>query len=278
MVFRRGQHKGREIMKALWCGAILMAAGMLWGGEVLIDAGTVDDFAANPELATDDDGSFIPAPRQTYITRDGIKIDYKKKYRLSFEYKNGSGNTGSATAAVVAIPYNAKGRRIHGGNIAHVNGTEAAMIGELAKGGDEITIKPTKAWLAAMKRKRSYAVAFGARKDCKDLPNFNLLNIKSMRLDDEGNLIIKFTTKSKRAWPAGTMIRLHQHGMNGVGKTAKGTDEWQTMSFEIQGGSNQAASNKWWRGTKTVKLGIYGDSRNGANKILIRKLKLEEVD
>ena len=265
-------------MKALWCGAILMAAGVLCGGEVLIDAGTAEDFIAKPELETDDDGNFIPAPRQTYITRDGVTIDYKKKYRISFEYKAGDGNSGPATAAVVAIPYNVKKRRIHGGNIAHVNGTEAEMIGELAKGGDEITIKPNKAWQAAMKRKRSYAVAFGARKDCKDLPNFNLLNIKTMRIDDEGNLVIKFTTKSKRAWKEGTVVRLHQHGMNGVGKTAKGTGEWQKMSFDIQGGSNQAVSNKWWRGTKTVKLGIYGDSKNGSNTILIRKLKLEEVE
>ena len=48
-----------------------------------------------------------------------------------------------------------------------------------------------------MKRKRSYAVAFGARKDFKDLPNFNLLNIKSMRVDDEGKEFARSLSRKK---------------------------------------------------------------------------------
>jgi len=249
----------------------------LCGGEVLIDAGNADAFSAVPVLKSDSEGNLLPALGKIYITKQGIPVDGKKKYQISFEYKGGADNTGTAMAAVVAIPYNAKGRRIQGGNVDHIVGSETTLAEDVPAGSDELILSANKAWSDAMKRKAVYAVGFGARKDYKDLPNFMIMTVKSQRVEDDGRIVVKLQNKIKSDCKAGTAVRLHRHGWNGVGKVAKSTGEWQTMTFTIQGWSNRAVANKWWRGTKTAKLAVYGDRRNGSNVIMIRNLRLEEL-
>ena len=264
-------------MKALCWSLVMLAAAGLCGGEVLIDAGKADAFSAAPALKSDEEGNLIPAAGKTYITTQGITVDGKKQYRISFEYKGGADNTGVAKAAVVAIPYNAKGRRIQGGNIDHIVGSETTLAEEVAAGSDELILNANPAWNAAIKRKAIYAVGFGARKDYKDLPNFMVMTIKSQRIDDDGRIVVKLYNKIKSNCKAGLMVRLHRYGWNGIGKVAKSSGEWQKMSFTITGWSNRAVADKWWRGSKTAKLAIYGDRQNGDNVILIRNLQLEEL-
>ncbi len=264
-------------MKALCWSLVMLAAAGLCGGEVLIDAGKADAFSAAPALKSDEEGNLIPAAGKTYITTQGITVDGKKQYRISFEYKGGADNTGVAKAAVVAIPYNAKGRRIQGGNIDHIVGSETTLAEEAAAGSDELILNANPAWNAAIKRKAIYAVGFGARKDYKDLPNFMVMTIKSQRIDDDGRIVVKLYNKIKSNCKAGLMVRLHRYGWNGIGKVAKSSGEWQKMSFTITGWSNRAVADKWWRGSKTAKLAIYGDRQNGDNVILIRNLQLEEL-
>lgn len=255
----------------------MLAAVGLCGGEVLIDASKADAFSAVPALKSDEEGNLIPAAGKTHITTQGITVDGKKQYRISFEYKGGADNTGVAKAAVVAIPYNAKGRRIQGGNIDHIVGSETTLAEDVPAGSDELILNANPAWSAAMKRKAVYAVGFGARKDYKDLPNFMVMGIKSQRIDDDGRIVVKLYNKTKSDCKAGLAVRLHRYGWNGIGKVAKSSGEWQKMSFTIKGWSNRAVADKWWRGSKTAKLAIYGDRQNGDNVILIRNLRLEEL-
>lgn len=264
-------------MKRFLCGsAFLAAAGLLCASETLIEIGRPDDFGSRPAIAADADGNLIPESGKTYISKKSFPVDGEKKYVVSFEYRNGENNAAPASAAVVAVPYDAGGRRIHGGYASYIRGSESGLVNAIKVGDSEAVISGNKAWSAAMKRKRSYAVAFNASKDLKDIPNFNLLNVKSQEVDADGNIVVKFTSKSKRAYAAGTMVRLHNHGWNGVGVVVKGGREWQKRSFPIQGFSDIAVGSKWWKGTKTARLAIYGDRNNGANEIQIRNLKLEE--
>lgn len=266
-------------MKKIWFGgALLLAVGALYGGEVLIEASDPGDFGTNPVMTADADGNLIPGSGKTYITAKSVPVDFDKKYVISFECKGGDDNTETAVAAVVAIPCDAKGRRIHGGFVDRLPGTETTLAKEIKVGDTEAVISANKAWSAAMKRKSSYAVAFNVKKDFSDLPNRELLNVKSQKIDEDGNIVVKFTTKSKRKYEAGTAVRLQRHGWNGVGKVAKSGKEWQKITFTIQGTSDRALGTKWWPGTKSAKLGIYGDRRNGANEILIRNFKMEEGD
>ncbi|MBQ6351937.1 MAG: hypothetical protein IJJ28_01550, partial [Lentisphaeria bacterium] len=228
-------------------------------------------------LKTDAAGNLIPAAGKTYITTQKIAVDGKKKYQISFEYKGGADNSGAAMAAVVAIPYDAKGRRIQGGNVDHIVGSETTLAENVPAGSDELILNANPAWSAAIKRKAIYAVGFGARKDFKDIPNFMVMSIRSQRVDEDGRIIVKLVRKTRSECKAGLGVRLHRYGWNGVGKVAKSSGDWQKMSFTIEGWSNRAVADKWWRGAKTARLAIYGDRRNGGNVILIRNLKLEEL-
>lgn len=272
------------MMKALWGSVLLFAAGALCGAETLIDAGKPADFNPKPaQIAADDEGNLIVVSNKEFISKKSIRVDGKKKYRVSFEYKNAEGNSAPAVVQVVAVPYTVtakKPRRLWSGALNHIAKSETELVSAVEKGADEATFKGTEVWKSALRKKRPYTIAFGAKEGNKDLPNFSYYNVKSMRVDEDGNVVVKFQPKAKlkRAFPAGTRVRLHVHStMRGVGRTVKAGNDWKTCSFDIQGICKDFSTKKWWRATRTARLLIFGNQTNKANKVLIRNLKLEAL-
>ena len=242
-------------MKAVCLSLVMLAAVGLCGGEVLIDAGKAEAFSAIPALKTDDEGNLIPAVGKTYITTQSIAVDGKKQYRISFEYKGGADNSGTAKAAVVAIPYDAKGRRIQGGNVDHIVGSETTLAEDVPAGSDELILNANPAWSAAIGRKAIYAVGFGARKDYKDLPNFMVMGIKSQRVDENGRIVVKLSRKTRSDCKAGLAVRLHRYGWNGVGKEHRrvAADELHHSGVEQPGGRGQVVARLQDRETRGLR-------------------------
>ncbi len=267
-------------MKKFWYGgALLLAAGTVCGAEILLAPSSVEDFSVNTGIKQDAGGNLLPLPRVLAITEEMVPVDPAKSYRISFEYKNGDDNSGNARGTVVAVPYEARGRRIMGVSVANVVGSESKVLEDINPGDTRVVLESNQKWLDSVKKypNRRYAVFFRVSPQYSDMPNFTYAFVKSQGLDEEGRNVVEFTGKFPLEVKAGTLARLHFAGWQGVGEVITASDEWQTKNIDISGESTQAVGNKWWKGTKSARLGISGDPRNGGNQLLIRNLKLEEL-
>jgi len=155
-----------------------------------------------------------------YSSKKKITIDPTKKYQVSVKVKQL--NEKPSYIWVGFLPYTAKGRLIglqHGGN--NTKGSFTALTADVAKGAKTITVKDASKWQSGKYR----FVAFNAKKDMSDIPNFAL---SSMIGKIEGNTIT-LTRPLGKAYPAGTMVRQHRSGGTYIyTKSGKAPKAWTT--------------------------------------------------
>jgi hypothetical protein len=194
-------------------------AGILSAGIIsmtVANAAVIDTAKANAEdlkkfswkpqlMKVDGKDVFATRPKgtwQRFVLKKKIKVDPAKKYVISVKLKQ----TGEKPVKVWIgfVPTTEKGRFIAPANVCNSNASMTTLAESAVKGTKTIKVKDASKW----KKGRHYYIAFNAKKDMSDLPNFGL---SSMISKIEQNTIT-LTSPLKKAYPADTQVRQHRSG------------------------------------------------------------------
>ncbi len=191
-------------------------------------------FTIAPEII-DVDGEKVFAARSENYTNYGliekIKVDPAKKYQVSTKIKTLGENP--ALVYIGFIPYDDKGRVIDprkGCN--NTEGSFTALTAAVEKGAKTLTVKDASKW----KEGRNYVVAFNAKEDMSDIPNFDHSS-EITEIEKTGDVYtITFKYALKKDYPAGTMVRQHRSGATYIytkfGKSPQKMETWKGKSVQ----------------------------------------------
>ena len=150
-----------------------------------------------------------------------------------------------------------------------VKNTFTELAEDVVKGTNKIVLKDNPAWKAGW-------LAFNAKEDMSDLPNFQLLAFKDFERKD-GKIIITLPKPYNRAYAAGTKVRLHMDGATYpyTSTIRKATKEPQEFSGTI--GKN--AKVKFPAGTASFKVIVLLIPGKGAPNVTmqVRDMKIEKL-
>ena len=182
-----------------------------------------------------------------------------KKYILSGEFRlTGAQNVQPFYFGF--LPADAKGRRINAENVRQVNRTELAEVADAAAAGaTEITLKKAPTWPTGASR---YWAAFNAAADGSDLPNFDIVRLKSVRHDGD-KTVITLASPLRGNVKAGSKVRLQTAGASFLYTGCSGkklTGEWQKFSGTIQ---FDAGAVRWYPGTTQAAVVILPAAKEG---------------
>jgi len=153
------------------------------------------------------DGKFcaVVDNRKTILSEKLTPVKAGKKYLLSGSFKS----LGKAPSKVYYgfVCYDKKKRQISTLNSNLVLGSATTLAKACKKGDKTLVIKANKKWKAG-----NYAIAFNAKDDFSDLPNREIVYKITKVVPKDGNMELQFAAAVKKAYPAGTKVRMHTAG------------------------------------------------------------------
>ncbi len=190
------------------------------------------------------------------IESDFISIDIATEYKQEGWFKSsGSG----ATVHYGFIPYDNNKKEIARQYVYYYPGSETELYADIKASDKIIKIKDGSKWQVF-----NYGVvAFNVDTsgNYADLPNFNLSNHNIVRVENKGDYWeVEFATNVGKDALAGTKIREHRFGGTYMYNSANGLSvpsSWTKYSSVIKGECTSGVcdgENKWWKGTKYVKV------------------------
>ena len=220
-------------------------------------------------------GVFTAKGPFTATSKKVFKVDPAKKYRVSGTVKGISGKTGYIYLGFV--PYNAQNRWIHPASANCGANTFTELAAPVKKGDKVIKVKDASKWDS----KTPYgAVAFDAKADFSDLPNFNFVFVPKNSIAKKGDVWeITLKTPLAKAYPAGTKIRQQLSSSTYIyAVIRKVADKELQLAGTVSGlYKNKIGFGKFWPGTKTFRLLVMHGSTKPDAVLEIKNLKLEEV-
>jgi hypothetical protein len=136
------------------------------------------------------------------FSRQPIEFDMKKDtFAVSAEI---SANK-PVQVYIGLIPVDKNWQEINFRNTGTVPGTFTELAEQLTKNADTAVLKKNIAF------KKTGYIAFNAKEDNSDLPNFDLERFKSIS-NVNGKTVVKFFRPIKRSYPAGSKVRCHVDG------------------------------------------------------------------
>lgn len=198
------------MLKKLFTAAILTAASMLGAAELLFDGAKAGAWASDAEVK---DG--VVTMNLNYgikLSKDFIKVAKGKKYTVSGEFFI-TGNPPAKTFLYFGIiPYTAKGEEISHAAIAWAMPESVAELAADVKAGDKSAlIKGASEWKILPHGR----LAFNAKKDRSDLPNFELSDFfiaDKTEKNSDGTVKVFFKKGIEKDYAAGTPVRQHRSG------------------------------------------------------------------
>ena len=183
-----------------------------------------------------------------------IPIDMNKTYTFSAWMRTLDKQL-PASANMGLFMYDKNKKPILMRNVGISQGTETTLSTSVAKGAKELRIVKNAKWL-----NRTHAVAFNAEAEYQDLPNFDISSRIKNVIDEGEQYRIILSKALKRAYPAGTKVRLHfpfgvpfYLGADGWMPT-----EWKKFSVTMAGEALCGIpGNKFWQGTKYVRIFVW---------------------
>jgi hypothetical protein len=103
------------------------------------------------------------------------------------------------------IPADKNWKEFYFRNTGCVAGTFTVLASPLVRNTNKVVLK------GIVPFKKSAYIAFNAKADNSDLPNFQLERIKSVSTEN-GNTIVTLANRIRRSYPAGTSVRCHVDG------------------------------------------------------------------
>lgn len=193
-----------------------MAVGTCFAGNVLVSdkaaekkaTFTNNNYVYKPQIITEDGKTFFRAKGRLSLISDAtFKIDPDKYYVTSVKLRSA---TADSTRALLGVaPVDAKGRVIGYVNRVTVPKSFTKLVKPCAPTDKSILVEDAVNWI-----KVNTAPAFNVKEDGSDIPCFSIVhNIKivSIEENDDGYLVT-FDQPLKKAFPAGTTVRLHRYG------------------------------------------------------------------
>ena len=230
-----------------------------------------------PKAVTEADGVFTAKGHyKALVSKQAITIDPAKKYQISGEFRTKAGTRPSVYFGFA--PYNAKGQPVTCAAVCTIAGTATEVAADAKKGSKSILVKDASKW----KTSTPYAlIVFGAKDDFSDLPNYSYISVVKDGREQEGEFW-KLTLKTplKADVKAGTKVRQHSMGAAYI-YTAGGIllpEKWVTRKGKINGmAKNTNPANKFWPGTKTVRILVLILNGKGDTEVEFKSIKVEEV-
>ena len=203
------------------------------------------------------------APRAN--TRQVLEIDQESTYKISAKITANK----AAQMLIGVIPVSKQGYEIFYRNS---NGALKNTLTELAepftKGSTTVVLKDNPAWKAGW-------LAFNAKEDMSDLPNYAIVNFKNFERKD-GKIFITLPKAYNRSYAAGTKVRLHVDGATYpytsiIRKGLPGT-------VAAAGTIGKASATKFPAGTVGFKVLLLVTGKlNSELKIDVRDVKVEKA-
>ena len=256
---------------------ILSAAcvGMMSAQEI-ISLDNPKDFNLPKKITAKENALSLKGGRITLFSVKNFTLDPAKKYQISGDFRQIGGK--QLIVYLGFAPFNAKNRPVTASSVNVVKDTLTEVAEDAKKGDQVIKVRDASKW----NTKGKYSsIAFNAKEDFSDLPNFN-----------QWPTIIPNAKKNGEVWeillkkplnkniPAGTLVRQHSDGSSYIyaAGLAKLTDKWIPRKGVITGiAPSGNVSNKLWKGTATVKVVIIFTSGDADSEVLFRNIKVTEV-
>lgn len=142
-------------------------------------------------------------------SRQPIPVEDGANYRVSAVV---SADKPVSQVLIGLIPLDAKNRQIIFRNAeGALFNTETTLAESFEKGTDTLVIAENALWQETWNKKQAHNIAFNVKADRSDLPNFELMQVKSVATEN-GKTTVKLTRPTKVAYPAGTALRIHKDG------------------------------------------------------------------
>ncbi|MBQ7179317.1 MAG: hypothetical protein IJS08_18010 [Victivallales bacterium] len=199
-----------------------------------------------------------------------IPVDAAKKY----VFKGAFRAAGSARVSVGFQCYDKDQKMISCHNVKTVPGSFTTVLADAQKGATSMQVADASKW----NLKAGRIVAFGAKEDFSDLPNRKYHYLVDKVTQTGEGWTVEFNKPLPWNVAAGTKIRLHADGsyMLTVGYKMI-SSEWQQWNAVVQGQiKDNSANNKFWPGTKFVKL--YFHLHEGSLPVYLDNISLQPVE
>ena len=264
-------------MKKIFAFAVAAAVtGSLFGAEVLAPVKPADFKGYVNNLSVTENGLRISGKHKSINVTSAkmIDIDINKKYLVSCEYRVTPGGTSKSRLYIAPVSYDKDGKIISAVGQNCYPGTFTALAAAAKKGDTVIKVKNAAKWVVQWG-----FVAFNAKADFSDLPNYELVPFSAVKKNGD---VWEITLKKPldKAYPAGTAVREQRAGASyrylSYGIPEK--TEWVKVSRIVTGtkGETQKDSISSWRiGTAKAGLIIFVDGT--PTDIELRNLRIEEV-
>ena len=189
-----------------------------------------------------------------------IPVDPDKTYEVKVSFRSVSAEL-PASAYLGAEIYDGQKRLIAIRNVWTKAGSESEVVSARA-GESFLTLR----MIPDFAKFKACVVAFGAKKDRSDLPNFELSSrCAGMNADENGNLRIELKKPLEKSYPAGTPTRFHAyypHSMYDLaaGWVPAGTGADHTVRLYTEGrtpGGTAGKARQFWKGTKYFRPYIW---------------------
>lgn len=196
----------------------------------------------------------VEARRVKITSPNWISIDPGKTYSLEGLFRSASCEK-PASAYFGLIMYDKDKRPIY---LAHVSThpTTTAELAEAVEAGQKsLVVSRAETWPGV----EYGAIAFGAKDDMSDLPNFSTSpQIDGVvRQDGTDKFTVKLKEPLQAAYPAGTQVRLHEPWTQPLFWVANEwvPSTWKKYEVKIGGeASFGAPMNQFWHGTRYVRV------------------------
>ena len=245
--------------------------------EVILKIEKPEDFLQAKSITVSDDGAMAFKGAFTNLfSKQVIKIDPAKKYRISGEFCLKGGKPVSLFFGF--IPYDKNKAQVLANTVLGNNKTLTTVAADAKKGDKVIKVKDASKW--NVKSQYSYIV-FNAAEDYSDLPNRNSVRTAVPNAKQAGEVWeITLKTPLKADIAAGTAVRQHFDGGTYIytAGSFKTLGVWKTRTGTISGiAASGAPSNKFWKGTETVRVLILALNGDKQSETEFKNIKVEEV-
>lgn len=218
------------------------------------------------------------------VYRKLIPVDPAKTYVLKVSFRSVSEELPASAYLGVEI-YDAQKRLIAIRNVWVKSGSDSEVVS--ARAGENFL---TLGMIPDFAKFKSCVVAFWAKKDGSDLPNYEISpRCQTMKPDENGNLRIELKKPLEKSYPAGTPTRFHAyypHSMYDLAAgwvpAGQGCDPVVRLHSEgHEPGGTGGKARKFWKGTKYFRPYVWFGNWNripkpGA-KLLVDSWSVTEI-
>ncbi len=234
-----------------------LSAGVLCGAEK-IELNSVNAWERQYGV-TEKEGVLSIPGKCSFTMKEFFPVDPAKTYTLQVSARSGNGQKASFMPTV--SQYDAKGRLICVFNTKIIPGTFTELAAPCKAGNTLLVVKNAEQW----QKGRPLVLAFHAKEDNSDLPNYTLSWNTVKGMEKKGDVWeVRLDRALTFSAAAGTKLRLHENGdtMYPAGGRITG-NSWQTLKGEIKGMEKDSYShNRWAPGAVKAKLHFLMNDNN----------------